>query len=798
MMGIPLVFTSYTRSVFEVNKMLVMRVSILVTYVAWFIRYRLQVDNNALETGPDVYTNRWFSWKKIGVEIPLILWCITNLITFFLSEDMRLSLIGSYDRWEGIVTVFNYIMIMVMIAKLVTTKKQFFWIIGATLVATFFSSIYGVFQSLGFDYMNWSVDATARVFACINNPVHYCAYMAMSLPISISLLFYLNRLPQKHTPLLTSQHRFLYMGLLACSILLVGSFAFDDFFTPSFLQALVILILSWLTGWLPMVQTQLSSFKQKLPFICFSAFLFLILTFDMVSFDRLQWALLATSMLFFFIFSALPSWRSVLIRALFIGSLTIFYAQLASFSRATFVGFGIGMPVLYFYLLDLFNTKSFKQFILDAILTLMVTGVFILAFSFRIHQESFFMGVATFSTLLVLCLSWIFFHHGQDHGQSLLPRFISSSFIIALFGLLLFGIPAFLPASFVLISKLCVIGIMALLLYRFQSAVPIFIRLALVVGFSLVQFASVSAQDSLIYFSLMILLVLFARQSFQDRFDIWSFSFILMLGVTAVVPTAPLFFGEIRNSITHVLSPLSIVTTLSIIGLFTLFYAVSIQFQFSAHRRNVQYVIGSGILAFVFIIITSLFLSTQSASAVDSVDADALRVAQNIKQKTGAYDIESAGNNMENNARLSMWRTSIPWIKDYIFFGSGQDTIKFIYPLYREPIYGILEGGHHLTPDRLHNEYLNTLATRGVIGFLIFYVYLLFTWLYITLKKIYTYRHSPYMLFSMACISGCFIQLAQLMFNFSVVATAVIFYFLMGMSLAIVNSEDFHTLPEGK
>ena len=82
--GTPLVFTSLTRSVFEVNKLLLLRVLTLFTYGLWLYKY-LVYRRNEVESTEPTYRIGTVRWKKMGLEIPLIAWTILNVIsTIFL------------------------------------------------------------------------------------------------------------------------------------------------------------------------------------------------------------------------------------------------------------------------------------------------------------------------------------------------------------------------------------------------------------------------------------------------------------------------------------------------------------------------------------------------------------------------------------------------------------------------------------------------------------------------------------------------------------------------------------------
>ena len=262
--GTPLIFTSYTRSVFEVNKLLLLRVCLLIIYGLWLLKTLLYPKEYA--TNEKVISIGIFSWKKTGLEWPILIWASSSIMSTILSQSIIISIIGSYDRWEGIITVSNYILLFWAITNLIEKKWHLYSIMAGLLGSTFISSVYGVFQSLGYDFMNWSVDPTARVFACINNPVHFCAYVSMLVPTSMSVLIYLSEKKKGNSRI-----------------------------TP------------------------------------------------------LQWAI-------FFV------------------TTIIYYAQFLSYSRATWVGFCISMPLLYLHFTNNFNQTNLKTYIQLAVLSIHSTN----------------------------------------------------------------------------------------------------------------------------------------------------------------------------------------------------------------------------------------------------------------------------------------------------------------------------------------------------------------------------------------------------------------------------------------
>ncbi len=614
--GTPLIFTSLTRSVFEVNKMLLLRLVTIFISLGWLFKTMI---NRSHFQSSELPVKRFgpFSWEKIGIEIPLILLVVFNVLSTVFSQNIRLSVIGAYDRWEGIATALNYILLLIVTAKLVTRRYQIKWLLVALLVPCAISAVYGVAQSLGWDFMQWSVDPTKRVFACINNPVHFCAYMGMMVPVGISSLLYVT-----------------------------------------------------------------SAFKKNVWQIAAQWFLYIMITL-------------------------------------------IFYAQYLSFSRATWFGFALAMPIFFLVVLGLMRTERQRTLIVDFFLTLLGTLTFYLYYIFNFHLKGVSIAIIL-STLIVGALGATFVLCRSYYGQTGVPKL--KDWVLPLLGTLgLFFAFIFnwgdISGYIVWPLRLLSLGVFAGTVYLGKGAVSEYLaRLVVLVVFSNLQFVSLSFTNMLLYICLVVAFFgtnLRGNEKLHRESKLWLFGLLVSFGLVIAVPAIPEMIHSLQNP--------------------------------------------------------------------DSKDVVGLQAAGAVQQKLESYKKDA----MDGSARVSMWKSAVPWIQDYWIIGSGLDTIKYMYPIYRRSEYGILEGGHNFTPDRLHNEYLNNMATKGFVGSVVYYVGVIIGWYLIVLRGLVKLNRSPMKLFALAFMSGETVYMGQVLFNFGVVATMVLFYTFMGLAWAIVTHSDF-------
>ena len=100
------------------------------------------------------------------------------------------SLWGDYENFAGLSTLLTYLVwyfIFIRILNLQRIEKVFYFV----SLTAFFSSLYAIAQHFQFDFIQWnpeSVNAT-REFAALGNPNFLSAYIAMAIPLFLTLSF---------------------------------------------------------------------------------------------------------------------------------------------------------------------------------------------------------------------------------------------------------------------------------------------------------------------------------------------------------------------------------------------------------------------------------------------------------------------------------------------------------------------------------------------------------------------------------------------------------------------------------
>ena len=176
-----------------------------------------------------------------------------------------------------------------------------------------------------------------------------------------------------------------------------------------------------------------------------------------------------------------------------------------------------------------------------------------------------------------------------------------------------------------------------------------------------------------------------------------------------------------------------------------------------------------------FLAINILFGSAVTNFRLVSLFAAPIR--QPIALPTSGTQLENGGT--ESGAiRLIVWQGALDIFKAYPIFGSGLETFAYSYYQFRPTSHNLTSEWDFLY-NKAHNEYLNYLATTGLVGFGT-YIFLIGSFLVWSIKySVYRENkslHTPYSILHTAILASYISYLIYNFFLFSVVIIAIFFF----------------------
>lgn len=136
--------------------------------------------------------------------------------------------------------------------------------------------------------------------------------------------------------------------------------------------------------------------------------------------------------------------------------------------------------------------------------------------------------------------------------------------------------------------------------------------------------------------------------------------------------------------------------------------------------------------------------------------------------------------------RKFVWMGAFNVFKNYPILGTGPETFAFAFPMFK-PLEHNLTSEWDFIYNKAHNEYLNYLATTGVLGLISYLTIIIFS-------AIVIFKISDIKL-KISVLSGYVALLITNFFGFSVVVTSLLFFLFP--AIAIVNSTEY-PVPDSK
>ncbi|MDP3994772.1 MAG: O-antigen ligase family protein, partial [bacterium] len=167
----PLALWPFTSELFEFNKMVLVYVLTTLITGTWIIRMVLE---------------KKIIFRRTILDIPLICFLVTSLLSTIFSIDPRTSIFGYYSRFNGgLLSAISYTLLYWAYVSNMDQKKTLS-VIRYTLLAAVLVCIYGILEHFGIDKDLWVQDVQNRIFSTLGQPNWLAAYLVALIPLTWS------------------------------------------------------------------------------------------------------------------------------------------------------------------------------------------------------------------------------------------------------------------------------------------------------------------------------------------------------------------------------------------------------------------------------------------------------------------------------------------------------------------------------------------------------------------------------------------------------------------------------------
>lgn len=144
--------------------------------------------------------------KRTVLDTPVLTYLLCVLAASMLSINVLISWVGSYGRYEGVVTIVCYCLVFFLTTNFMNDDLRKRRVMMLSVIAAVVMSVYGIIQRLGIDPFAWGgVVTNERIIATIGQPNFACAYLDMAFFMGLSLFFTLRRGEQKYFEVIRPQ-----------------------------------------------------------------------------------------------------------------------------------------------------------------------------------------------------------------------------------------------------------------------------------------------------------------------------------------------------------------------------------------------------------------------------------------------------------------------------------------------------------------------------------------------------------------------------------------------------------------
>lgn len=178
----PFMFTWVNEELFEFNKMLLVYGITLCMAITWLARISVE---------------KAWRWQKTALDIPLLLFLLSQIASTVFSLDPHTSFFGYYTRFNGgLLSTITYITLYYGIIHNISPKNRS-GLLAALLLSSAGVALYAIPEHFGhsmscflisgsFDTECWVQDVKTRIFGTFGQPNWLAAYSAQLVPVLVT------------------------------------------------------------------------------------------------------------------------------------------------------------------------------------------------------------------------------------------------------------------------------------------------------------------------------------------------------------------------------------------------------------------------------------------------------------------------------------------------------------------------------------------------------------------------------------------------------------------------------------
>ncbi|MEX1052591.1 MAG: hypothetical protein WEC80_01970, partial [Patescibacteria group bacterium] len=209
----PLLMYKNTSELFEFNKMMFTYLIASLIFLSWIIK---------------VATEKRFEFKRTMLDIPILIFVSSQILSWMFSIDKYTSFFGFYGRFNGgILSTLTYVFLFYAFVNIFDFKK-INRLLKISLLSAFLVILWSLPGKFGYDLSCWvflgelnnncwvnQFNPSERLFSTLGQPNWLGAFLVINFFIALYFFF------KNKTPELLSQKNIIYAGFLLLSFIVI-------------------------------------------------------------------------------------------------------------------------------------------------------------------------------------------------------------------------------------------------------------------------------------------------------------------------------------------------------------------------------------------------------------------------------------------------------------------------------------------------------------------------------------------------------------------------------------------------